>query len=42
MRGALAEDRDDAPVFLANSQWDLDYVMKNWPEIRFANVRERS
>lgn len=42
MRGSMAEDRDDAPVFLANSQWDLDYAMKSAPNIRFANVRERS
>ncbi len=42
MRMSMADDRDGAPVFLANSQWDLDYAIKNWPAIRFANVRERA
>jgi peptide chain release factor 3 len=42
MRGSLAEDRDDAPVFLAQSQWDLDRAAKDFPAVRFANTRERS
>jgi len=40
-RGALAEDRDGAPVFLARNSWELDYIQRQWPEIRFAKTREQ-
>jgi len=40
-RGALAEDRDGAPVFLARNSWELDYVQRQFPEIRFAKTREQ-
>ncbi|MEA2782619.1 MAG: peptide chain release factor 3 [Rhodospirillaceae bacterium] len=40
-RGALAEDRDGAPVFLARNSWELDYTQRQWPEIRFAKTREQ-
>jgi len=40
-RGALAEDRDGAPVYLARNSWELDYTQKQWPDIRFAKTREQ-
>jgi peptide chain release factor 3 len=41
-RETVAEDRDDAPVFLARNAWALNRTMSDWPEIRFALTRERS
>ncbi len=40
-RGALAEDRDGAPVYLARNSWELDYTQREWPDIRFAKTREQ-
>jgi peptide chain release factor 3 len=40
-RGALATDRDEAPVFLAKDNWDLNYVMDRNPAIRFSATKER-
>jgi peptide chain release factor 3 len=40
-RGALAQDRDGAPVFLARNAWELDYIQRQNPEIRFAKTREQ-
>ena len=37
---AFAEDRDGAPVYLARSQWELDRVVKEYPEISFKKTRE--
>ena len=39
-RGAMAEDRDGAPVFLARNMWELDYVTKDWPGVKFDKARE--
>jgi peptide chain release factor 3 len=41
-KGGMAEDRDGAPVFLAKSAWELNYVADRYPLIRFAKTRERS
>jgi len=41
-RGAMAEDRDGAPVYLARNQWELQYVGKEWPDVRFLDARERA
>ena len=40
-RGALAEDRDGAPVYLARNSWELDYTQREWPDIRLAKTREQ-
>ena len=40
-RGALAEDRDGAPVFLARNAWELGYIQRQYPDIRFAKTREQ-
>ncbi|WP_298724924.1 peptide chain release factor 3 [uncultured Ferrovibrio sp.] len=41
-RGAMADDRDGAPVFLARNAWELSYTEKKWDKIRFHATRERS
>jgi len=41
-RGGMATDRDDSPVFLAKSNWELGYVAEKFPKVRFAKTRERS
>jgi len=40
-RGAMAEDRDGAPVFMAKDAWELNYVSGRFPNIRFAATKER-
>ncbi len=37
---AFAEDRDGAPVYLARSQWELDRVIKDYPELKFSKTKE--
>jgi len=39
--GAMAEDRDGAPVFLARDSWELNFNIERAPEIRFTATRER-
>jgi len=41
-RGAMSEDRDDAPVFLARNAWELNWVKEKWPDIVFGATRERT
>ena len=41
-RAQMAEDRDAAPVFLAKSNWELNYVADKFPNLRFAKTRERA
>lgn len=41
-RGALAEDRTGAPVYLARSAWELQRIQKEWTTIRFDVTRERA
>ncbi len=40
--GAMAEDRDGAPVFLARDQWEVNYVAERAPGVRFSATRERA
>lgn len=40
-RANLAEDGDDALVFLARNGWELERLEKEWPDVRFLAVRER-
>ena len=37
----MADDRDNSPVYLSRSAWDLTYTIKKWPKIKFAATRER-
>ncbi len=41
-RGGMATDRDGAPVFLAKSTWELNYVTEKFPKLAFAKTRERA
>jgi peptide chain release factor 3 len=40
-RGGMASDRDGAPVFLAKSAWEVNYVAEKFPKVKFAKTRER-
>jgi peptide chain release factor 3 len=41
-REAMATDRDGVPVFLARNSWDLNRMIDDTPELRFAKTRERA
>jgi peptide chain release factor 3 len=41
-QGAMSEDRDGAPVYLARNAWELNYTTEKWPDIRFNTTRERA
>ena len=41
-RAALAEDHDNAPVFLARNKWELDTTTKEWPALAFKATREQA
>ena len=40
--GAMDEDRDGAPVFLARDAWEVNYVAERSPNVRFSATRERA
>lgn len=40
-RDNLAEDGDNALVYLARNSWELERVQKDWPTVRFSAARER-
>ncbi len=40
-RAAMAKDRDDNPVFLAKTAWEVGYVADRYPKVAFAATRER-
>ena len=39
-KGQIVLDRDEAPVFLAKSNWELGYVGDKFPKVRFLKTRE--
>ena len=41
-RTAMAEDIDQAPVFLAKSAWEIGYVGERYPNLRFERAKERA
>jgi peptide chain release factor 3 len=41
-RGSIAEDRDGAPVFLARNAWELNHERREWPDLTFAETKERA
>ena len=41
-QASLAEDHDDAPVFLARNSWHLERAEKDWPTIKFLKIKEQS
>jgi peptide chain release factor 3 len=38
---SMAEDVDDAPVFLGKNAWEIGYVQEKNPGVRFTATRER-
>ncbi len=40
-RAAMAKDRDDNPVFLAKSAWEVGYVQDRYTKVKFSATRER-
>ncbi len=40
-RTAMAEDIDQAPVFLAKSAWEINYLSERFPRVAFLRTRER-
>jgi peptide chain release factor 3 len=38
----MAEDVDNAPVFLGKSAWEIGYVQERNPKIRFSDTKERA
>ena len=40
-RGGMARDRDDNPVFMAKSAWEMNYIAERHGNVRFAATRER-
>jgi peptide chain release factor 3 len=41
-RSMVAEDHDNAPVYLARNAWDLNTMMRDWPALRFSTTREQA
>jgi len=41
-RSAVAEDHDNAPVYLARNAWDLNTTIRDWPGLRFSTTREQA
>ncbi len=39
---AMADDHAGSPVFLARNSWHLDTARKDWPNVRFLEVKEQS
>ena len=40
-RGAMARDLDAAPVFLAKSAWETNYVSERFPKVALQRTKER-
>jgi len=41
-RSSIAEDKDDALVFLTKTAWTLERLKEEWPDIMFLKIRDRS
>jgi peptide chain release factor 3 len=41
-RGAMAQDIDEQPVFLAKSSWEIGYVSERFPKVGFERSKERA
>ncbi|HTG38185.1 peptide chain release factor 3 [Sphingomonas sp.] len=40
-RSSMAKDRDENPVFLAKSAWEVGYIAERYSKVKFAATRER-
>jgi peptide chain release factor 3 len=41
-RSTLAEDKDGAPIYLAQSDWYVQRAQRDWPKIQFFATKERA
>ncbi len=41
-RASVADDHDEAPVFLARNAWHLEDAQKNHPQVRFLKTRDKA
>jgi peptide chain release factor 3 len=41
-RSAIADDHDGAPVYMARNSWELNRVVRDWPDVRFHTTREQA
>ena len=41
-RDNVAEDYNDAPVFLARNEWQLNRATQDWKGVRFLETREQT
>jgi len=39
-KGHMAEDHDGDPVYMTRLQWDIDRVVRDWPEIKLSATKE--
>ncbi len=39
-KGQMALDHDGDPVYLTRIQWDIDRVVRDWPEIKLSKTKE--
>ena len=39
-KGQMAQDHDGDPVYMTRLQWDIDRVVRDWPEIKLSTTKE--
>jgi peptide chain release factor 3 len=39
-KGHMARDHDGDPVYMTRLQWDIDRVVRDWPEITLSTTKE--
>ncbi len=39
-KGHIAHDHDGDPVYMTRLQWDIDRVVRDWPEVTLEAVKE--
>ena len=39
-KGHMAQDHDGDPVYMTRLQWDIDRVVRDWPEIKLSKTKE--
>ena len=39
-KGHMAQDHDGDPVYMTRLQWDIDRVIRDWPEIKLSKTKE--
>ena len=39
-KGHIARDHDGDPVYMTRIQWDIDRVVRDWPEVKLSTTKE--